>query len=808
MVFMSYKDGRDYVWRAFDLIRAYTSDFSILLYLLHAYRKGFLESFRYDDHIVEYLSRELEKRRGELPDYEYQLLKVFIPALETFQYNTKGLQNIIVHFSLPGNDWYNEYETRLFDDILSTVNEWEGKSRAEFSQPYALTKFVAAISEYDGKGVMYNPFAGSATYCTEMAGEGAYLGQELSPSAWAIGVLRLLAHKMDPATFILGDSIYEWQGRSDFSYNRRTFDLIVATPPFSLRIDNKISNGFSFGEDLFIWNSLISLTPKGCAIGVFANGITLRGGKEAELRKRFVEEDKLDTVIALPAGVFHTTSIPSVVLKFSNAKSRPGLVRIIDGSSFYEKKRGRPVILFNDLLDIIKKEDEKYVRFVSVEQIREQDYIVSPRRFFEEEVSVPEGFLRKRLSDMVDIVGGQRCDSSEEKAKVVTISSLSDNPFSFELNHENLPEDTLGPQYRKITIPVLLISKVRSLKPSFIRASEIAPVYVHNHVLALKLRDNNVFLPYLVLSLSKLKDFETGSFIPHINQSTILNLSVLIPSLPVQEELYRNAGRERQESQIRELGLEEVIRSQKTEFISIIRRRKHDLNNMLGDVRNSFSAISTYLHNKGYDAEVLDEDSNISIAQLFEHLESSMSSISKVIRHLDDEEVYAEPEIIDLLPRLRAIAKEAHQNYTIRYSEDGYALCDVVQDDEEYHAYVKFGSVNLDRVFFNIIQNAEKHGFTDPTRTDYMIEIEVSHDYDSACFVIRFKNNGKPLPAGMTTRRYGTKAESAGVTAGNGDGGAIVKSTVEHYGGTVELINQPDDVFPVCVELKIPHCDE
>lgn len=809
MVFMSYKDGRDYVWRAFDLIRAYTSDFSILLYLLHAYRMGFLESFRYDDDIIEYLNRALETRRNELPNYEFQLLKVFIPALEPFQYNTKGLQNIIVHFSLPGNDWYNEYETRLFDDILSIVNEWEGKTRAEFSQPYALTKFVAAISEYDGKGVMYNPFAGSATYCTEMAGEGAYLGQELSPSAWAIGVLRLLAHKMDPATFILGNSLYEWQGKSDFSNNQRTFDLIVATPPFSLHIDKKISNGFPFGEDLFIWNSLMSLSQKGIAIGVFAPGITFRGAKEAELRKWFIEEDKLDTVIVLPGGVFRSTSIPSVILKFSNKKERPGVVRMVDGSTFFEKGRLHPIIHYDRLLEAIKNEELDYVADVSIDEIRINDYVISPQRYFQKEETIPEGFVKKPLSDYVDIVNGQRCTSSEEKVRVINIASLTNNPFEYELDYLSLPKEELKDQYRRINEPVLLISKVRALKPTFVKASEDAPVFVHSNVLAVRVKNNGIYVPALILAISNVKSFETGAIIPHITQSTIMSLPVLLPEqYTAQEAFFRSAERERKEAQIRELGLEEMIQAQKVEFLSVIRRRRHDINNMLGDLRHSINAISAYLQKKGYDKEIMDEDLNLSVDVVLSSIDNSMDSIADVMRHLDDEEKYSEQTKIDLIQKLKAKQNEAHSNFIIRFSEDDDALHELFPDEEEPHAYVMFGAVNLDRVIYNIIQNAEKHGFTDPMRMDYLIEIELSYDFENGCYVIRFKNNGNPLPEDLDTRKYSIRGEKAGVTGGNGYGGAIVASTVAHYGGTIKVIPQPDEVFPVCIELKIPRCDE
>ena len=309
--------------------------------------------------------------------------------------------------------------------------------------------------------------------------------------------------------------------------------------------------------------------------------------------------------------------------------------------------------------------------------------------------------------------------------------------------------------------------------------------------------------------MSQVEDIQTGAFVPSINTATIRSLEVVLPKdVSMQEKLYNDAKREFKVAKVRELGLEELMASQKMEFVSIIQRRQHDLNNMLRKVRNACNVISMSVKENGHDAELIDEDSDITVAQAFSSVQSYFDSMSQVINHLADEETYAEPEVIDLIPRLKAIAEQRHRNFTIRYSEDGYALCDVVQDDDEYHAYVKFGSVNLDRVFFNIIQNAEKHGFTDPSRTDYMIDIEISHDYDSSCFVIRFKNNGKPMPEGVDTRRYGRRAEPAGSTGGNGDGGAIVKSTVEHYGGSISVINEPDAWFPVCIELKIPHYDE
>ena len=806
---MSFEDGYKYIWGYIDLFRGVlnANELRVVLYLIHAYRVGLLK----DD-----VAPDFEPKAVLSIPYESELMNAFQSELSHLGRDHSGvLRTFLNRLSNIEPEWFDEYEDKLFDAILGNIAGFAGKASGEFTQSYELTRFVSAISGYDGNGTMYNPYAGSASYCIEMSGDGQFVGQELSRSAWAIGVLRLLAHKKDPSSFLLGNSIFEWQGVSDRSINGHRFDLIVATPPFSLmlkddRLEMSGSRKYPFAEDLFIADSLQSLTQKGIAIGVFAQGVLFRGNAEADLRKNFVEQDKLDSIVALPAGVFQYTAIPTVVLKFSNKKERPGFVRIVDGTSFIERKRTRQVVLYDQLLSAIERDDPAYVKYVSIEEIREQEYILAPRRYFQEEIVVPEGFVQVPVSDMLEVVRGERVETENTKGVFVNISSLSDNPFSYQLDKDASTEP-LNSQYRRITTPVILLSKIRELKPTFAQASEEEPIFVHPNVLALRvLDDSKVFIPCLILELSKASsNVPKAGVIPSMQQSDILKLKLVLPEgKPMQEAFYLNAEKEHKEAQIRELGLEGIIRSQKAEYESLIRRRKHDLNNMLGDASNSIDAISAFLDSKGYSDVIMDEDLNVSLGQILSHIQTSLSSMSGIIRHLDDDEVYAEPEVIDLVPRLKALADEVHRNFTIRYSADSYSLCDVIQDDNELHAWVKFGSVNLDRVFFNIIQNAEKHGFVDPSRTDYAVEIELTHDYESACFVIRFKNNGKPLPLGMNTRRYGTRSESAGTTAGSGDGGAIVKSTVEHYGGTVRLINNPDDWFPVCIEIRIPHYDE
>ena len=94
---------------------------------------------------------------------------------------------------------------------------------------------------------------------------------------------------------------------------------------------------------------------------------------------------------------------------------------------------------------------------------------------------------------------------------------------------------------------------------------------------------------------------------------------------------------------------------------------------------------------------------------------------------------------------------------------------------------------DFQRLVNNILNNAKRHGFTNPNKKDYVVQINASIDAESGMYQIDFRNNGDPLPEGMNKMRYGLKGEKAGKTAGTGLGGNYVKSFVEHYGGDYDI---------------------
>lgn len=801
----TYEEGYKVIKSAINSLRGIISDYKVVLYLLHYYRKGLFDSYYSGDTPDSFIQSRV------FSDFEHRLYQVFSSSLSVFRDHRTEFERFLVCLGELDDSWFNKYGSRLFDELLTFIQSVEGKSHGEFTQPLELTKFVAAISGYDGKGTLYNPFAGSASYCTELAGSGRFVAQEINQTAWAIGVLRLMSCGMDPSSYYNEDSLTQWRGLSGNDDMAQKYDCIVATPPLGLRVRDLNTpwafGNFSLGEDVYIWNCLASVAVSGIALGVFSPSVAFRGDKSLELRQRYVDSDILDTVVTLPGGVFPSTSIAPVILKFNPHKDKPGFVRLVDGSSFSVKEKGRTYVQYDKLLGAIRDEDKHFVKYVSLEEIREKEYNITPRLFFKESVQVPEGFERKKLIDLVEFVSGTSPRPEETKGKVVSVGSLSDTPFNSSLNIGLLQEEEILRNFRKITSPVLLLSKVRTLKPTFAEASREEPIFINSNILAAKIKDGeNIYVPELIRVLSKVKDFQTGTFVPSISIGAIKAIEIILPKdYSIQEALYLDAEREYKLARVREYGLEEMLATQKNDFILLLRNRKHDINTYVADIRNRIHGLEKYLKKRDVVKEIYSRRQNKTVGDNLDAIISSIDLMGQYLEHIADENKYCEPEKVDLFEKLSSIPDG--QNYTVLFEPDLTSLHLNDEDDEKVHAYVSISPIDLDRVRLNIVSNARKHGFIDPTISDYKIVISLFYNYETNEYVVEFKNNGKPMSEGLDTSRYGTDGAKFGATKGDGHGGAIVKDTIEHFGGSIEVINEPQAPFPVGIIIRLPRYD-
>lgn len=221
---------------------------------------------------------------------------------------------------------------RVYEYFLNKFAQAEGKLGGEFFTPRSIVRLLVEMLEpYEGR--VYDPCCGSAgmfvqseRFVEAHGGQKtdiSIFGQESNPTTWRLAHMNLAIHGIEanlgpqPADTFLRDLHPDLKA-----------DYILANPPFNisdwsgklLADDVRWRYGTPpVGNANYAWiqHFIHHLAPPnghggGVAGFVMANGsLSSSSGGEGEIRRRIVEDDLVDAIIALPAQLFLTTGIPA-----------------------------------------------------------------------------------------------------------------------------------------------------------------------------------------------------------------------------------------------------------------------------------------------------------------------------------------------------------------------------------------------------------------------------------------------------------------------------------------------------------------
>jgi len=239
---------------------------------------------------------------------------------------------------------------------------------------------------------------------------GHIYGQEKNITTYNLARMNMLLHGVKDAEFEIyhGDTLEnDWDlFREENPAKKRLFDAVVANPPFSLRWDPGEETGKdirfknhgvapkSAADFAFLLHGFHFLKEDGVMAIILPHGVLFRGGVEARIRKKLLDDGHIDTVIGLPANLFYSTGIPVCILVLKKCK-KPDDVLFINASEGYAKdKRQNRLrrIEDGDAVDDIQKiidtyverpkEIKRYARRVGMDEIRdENDYNLNITRY-------------------------------------------------------------------------------------------------------------------------------------------------------------------------------------------------------------------------------------------------------------------------------------------------------------------------------------------------------------------------------------------------------------------------------------------
>ncbi len=183
-------------------------------------------------------------------------------------------------------------------------------------------------------------------------------GQELNPESYAICKSDLLIKGQNASNIKKGNSISEDQ------LNDQKFDYLITNPPFGVKWEKfakkvkeeheQLGHGGRFGAGLpsvgdgsflFLMHLMSKMKPDGSRLAIVFNGSPLFSGSpsktknESSIRQWIIENDLLESVIALPNQLFYNTGISTYVWVISNKKpvERKGKVQLINAVDLYKK---------------------------------------------------------------------------------------------------------------------------------------------------------------------------------------------------------------------------------------------------------------------------------------------------------------------------------------------------------------------------------------------------------------------------------------------------------------------------------------
>jgi len=260
-------------------------------------------------------------------------------------------------------DNFEDNSIDLFGDayefLIGNYAANAGKSGGEFFTPQHVSKLIAQLAMHKQTKVnkIYDPAAGSGSlllqakkhFDNHIIEEGFY-GQEVNHTTYNLARMNMFLHNINYDKFhiALGNTLI-----NPHFGDEKPFDAIVSNPPYSINWigdgDPTLINDDRFApagvlapkskaDFAFVLHCLSYLSGKGRAAIVCFPGIFYRGGAEQKIRKYLVDNNFVETVIAVAPNLFYGTSIAVTLLVLSKHKTE-NTTQFIDasGENFFRK---------------------------------------------------------------------------------------------------------------------------------------------------------------------------------------------------------------------------------------------------------------------------------------------------------------------------------------------------------------------------------------------------------------------------------------------------------------------------------------
>lgn len=327
----------------------------------------------------------------------------------------RDLLNLIRDIPMDGRQGYDVLGF-IYEFLIEKFAANAGKKAGEFYTPHEVSVLMSEIIAQHLAGRpeirIYDPTSGSGSLLLNIGQEVArqagdrdqikYFAQELKKNTYNLTRMNLVMRGIRPDNIVTrnGDSLdQDWpmfDNDDPATYHPLYVDAVVSNPPYSAKwepagkqADPRFSR-FGLAPDnkadyAFLLHDLFHVKPDGLMTIVLPHGVLFRGGSEGGIRKALIEENHIDAIIGLPAGIFFGTGIPTVIMVLKQRRDRDDVL-FIDASLGFKKVGKNNQLRASDIrrvADAVEKrvDVERFARVVTREEVRENDYNLNIPRY-------------------------------------------------------------------------------------------------------------------------------------------------------------------------------------------------------------------------------------------------------------------------------------------------------------------------------------------------------------------------------------------------------------------------------------------
>ena len=306
---------------------------------------------------------------------------------------------------------------RIYEYFLGQFAKNELQKGGEFYTPACLVRtMVECIEPFQGK--VYDPACGSGgmfvqsmKFVNDHQGNPyniGIFGQEKNPTTWRLAKMNLAIRSM------YGDlGKYAADTFTEDLHKDLKADFILANPPFNLEWDrDKVEDDPRWKYGLppknnanYAWlqHMISKLSQNGKMACILANGSLSASGQEGEIRKKIIENNLVDCIIAMPTNLFYTVTVPCSIWIINRNKKQKEKTLFINATNLGTMVTRRLRELSEEDIKKIAntyhnyQNDESHENVkgfcysATTEEIKSNDYVLTPGRYVGVEEAEDDG---------------------------------------------------------------------------------------------------------------------------------------------------------------------------------------------------------------------------------------------------------------------------------------------------------------------------------------------------------------------------------------------------------------------------------